>query len=115
MRCDLSTLPASATSSLRSVLRAGWHADPEVYPEFAEVVAGAVVAARSAGYSPEGLVVALKAIEREERLEPLTTTSDQVPRTSFHDWLVGACMAAWFGERGSPRRRLVPGLDEISP
>lgn len=92
-------LQADSAVALRTVIAEHWRALAASEDALADVVKRVAVEAREQGLQPEELVIALKQIEQEvlgsaDRLSSM----DLDARRRFREWLVGACVRAYFAK-----------------
>jgi hypothetical protein len=89
-------LAPEVADQLRSALIARWQRPEESDALLSDALAEAARDARQRQLRPEELLLALKAIE-EPVAESLGRADDEA-RSSFRQWLVGACMRAYFAD-----------------
>ena len=89
------SLSPDVAAQLRASLERRWRHREKYDVELTAALAAAADEARTRGFQPEKLLLALKAIEEEVAFA--LDVADTQDRDRFRIWLVGACMRAFFG------------------
>lgn len=94
--------PARALSrrtvdGLREALLAQWRAPDAPQDELRAALAAAAREARQRSLRPEELIIALKALQGELAEQQATPVREAV-RRQVHEWMVTACIEAYFGD-----------------
>lgn len=83
---------------LRGVIAERWRSLEQSERQLYEAVRAAVAEAKTRELQPEQLILALKKIEADVFARPGSMrATDQGARDRFHQWLVTACLEAYFG------------------
>lgn len=94
-RDEQRSLSASVARQLHSSLTSRWTDPASDESALNAAIAAAADDARTRGFRPEELLLALKAVE--EDVATALDVEDTQDRDRFRIWLVGACMRAFFG------------------
>ena len=94
------TISSDVANRLRAALTARWDQTTESDGALTSALAEAAQDARERQLRPEELLLALKAIE--EQVASAARRVDEDERNDFRQWLVGACLRAYFAEDGTP-------------
>ena len=91
-------LSPEVTTQLRGVIAERWRRLEESDAQLREAVHAVADEARARQLAPESLILTLKAIEADVFAAPgAIRAGDVEARQRFHQWLVAACLAAYFG------------------
>ena len=90
-------LSPETTERLRGVIAERWRSLEESEEQLRLAVRDAATEARDRAVQPEALILALRKIEAEVFAHPdAIRAADQQARQRFHNWLVSACLEAYF-------------------
>ena len=93
------SLSPETIARLREALLVQWRAPGAPHPVLGEALGAAAREARERSLRPEELIIALKAIE--EQMAEHEQAPAEAARRKVHDWIVRACVKAYFGGEGS--------------
>ena len=92
-------LSPETADALRAAIAEGWRAGQQTEERLQAVLARAAREAHELGLRPEELIVALKRVEEEVMGQPgALRATDADARRRFREWMVSACVRAYFGK-----------------
>jgi hypothetical protein len=91
-------LRPETAEALRVAIAEGWRAGEETQQRLSDVLARTAHEAHEQGLRPEELIIALKRVEEEVMGQPgALRATDVDARRRFREWMVSACVRAYFG------------------